>query len=120
MADKTVPQRVKRQRVARLDAGWEEVRVWIPTAENANEIRKLAAQQRRHAEELSNLTSAIKSMSRETVEAITEAIIRQGSPAYTTPSGPVLDVLGQLAASGEPRRFLSRILDVRPCKASQC
>ena len=46
MADRTVVQRVKNQRDARLLEGWQEVRVWVPSEKDAEDIRNIAADRR--------------------------------------------------------------------------
>lgn len=46
VADPTVVRRVRRQRDVRLAEGWQEVRVWVPTEQDANDIRNLAADRR--------------------------------------------------------------------------
>lgn len=103
MTAKTSAQRVKQQRQARLDEGWEEVRVWVPSAEAATEIRRHAEMLRRQAERLPGLDQACRSMNHETYQRIKDAILQQGSPAYNTVSGAVLDLLSVLAAEGDLR-----------------
>lgn len=88
VADATVVRRVKRQRDVRLAEGWQEVRVWVLTEQEANDIRNLAADRRAKAKALAGLDEGIKSMPPETLHRIAEAIASQGSAAYTTP--PVL------------------------------
>jgi hypothetical protein len=104
-ADRTATNRVKRQRDARLYEGWQEVRIWVPTDEDAEDVRKLAAERRAKAEALHGLREGITSMSIDAAERIIDAIISQGSPAYTTPSGPVLTLLSDLAGEGELASF---------------
>jgi hypothetical protein len=105
MADPTAVRRVKRQRDVRLAEGWQEVRVWVPTEQDANDIRNLAADRREKAEALAGLDEGIKSMPPETLHRIAEAITSQGSAAYTTPSGPVLDLLTKLAEEDDLASF---------------
>ncbi|MGY3146763.1 hypothetical protein ACVWYQ_003762 [Bradyrhizobium sp. USDA 3397] len=105
MADPTVVRRVKRQRDVRLAEGWQEVRVWVPTEQDANDIRNLAADRRAKAKALAGLDEGIKSMPPETLHRIAEAIASQGSAAYTTPSGPVLDLLTKLAEEDDLASF---------------
>lgn len=40
-------ERARRQRKRRLAAGWCEVKVWVPSAADAEEIRRTAARMRR-------------------------------------------------------------------------
>lgn len=105
MADPTVVGRVKRQRDVRLAEGWQEVRVWVPTKQDADDIRNLAADRRAKAKALAGLDEGIKSMPPETLHRIAEAIRSQGSAAYTTPSGPVLDLLTKLAEEDDLASF---------------
>lgn len=105
MADPTVVRRVRRQRDVRLAEGWQEVRVWVPTEQDANDIRNLAADRRAKAKALAGLDEGIKSMPPETLHRIAEAIASQGSAAYTTPSGPVLDLLTKLAEEDDLASF---------------
>lgn len=105
MTDPTVVSRVKRQRDVRVAEGWQEVRVWVPTEQDADDIRNLAADRRAKAKALAGLDEGIKSMPPETVHRIAEAIRSQGSSAYTTPSGPVLDLLTKLAGEDDLASF---------------
>jgi hypothetical protein len=105
MADPTAVQRVKRQRDVRLAEGWTEVRVWVPTEQDAHDIRNLAADRRAKARALAGLDQGIKSMSPETLDRIAKAIAEHGSAAYTTPSGPVLDLLTKLADEDDLASF---------------
>jgi hypothetical protein len=101
MADRTASLRIKRQRDARLREGWQEVRVWVPTDKDAEDVRTLAAERRAKAEALHGLKEGIPTMNVTTEKRIIEAIARQGSPAYTTESGPVLTLLSELAREGD-------------------
>lgn len=49
MADRTVVSRVARQREKRKAEGWHEVKVWVPTKEQADLIRDFGASCRAHA-----------------------------------------------------------------------
>jgi len=100
MTAKTAAQRVKQQREARLDEGWVEVRVWAPTADAAADIRLYAEKLRRDAEQIHGLDEVCQLMNQETYNRIKKAILNQGSPAYVTESGPVLELLTELAAEG--------------------
>lgn len=51
MKDKTVVQRVRKQRMLRKADGWHEVKVWVPHEEQAVEIKELAAEYRREYKE---------------------------------------------------------------------
>lgn len=99
--DNTVAQRVRQQRDVRLNEGWEEVRVWVPTKGDADDLRKIAAERRAKAESLNELTGSEINMAPEQLEQIRAAIAEQGSPAYNTPSGPVLTLLTELATAGD-------------------
>jgi len=105
MADRTATQRTKRQRDARLRESWQEVRVWVPTDEDADDIRKLAAERRAKAEALHGLRKGVPSMNITTEQRIIKAIASQGSPAYLTESGPVLTLLSDLARDGDLASF---------------
>lgn len=105
MKDRTVAERVTRQRAARLREGWQEVRVWVPTEKDADELRRLAERKRAEAEALHGLKQGVTGMNSATAAAILNAILSQGSKAYNTPSGPVLTLLSELAAQGDLRSF---------------
>lgn len=105
MKDRTVAERVTRQRVARLREGWQEVRVWVPTEKDADELRRLAERKRAEAEALYGLNQGVTGMNSATATAILTASLSQGSKAYNTSSGPVLTLLSELAAQGDLRSF---------------
>jgi hypothetical protein len=105
MTDRTATERIKRQRDARMREGWQEVRVWVPTDHDAEDVRALAAERRARAEALHGLREGIPTMNPATEERIIAAIADQGSAAYTTLSGPVLTLLTQLAEEGDVAGF---------------
>ncbi len=100
MVDRTVRERLKRQRDARVDVGWQEVKVWVPTREDADDVRALAAHRRSKAERLEPLLE-IRSMNVKTLKDAIEAVREQGSAAYTNPAGPILTLLSDLAGKGD-------------------
>lgn len=95
-------QRVKQQRDARQKAGWQEVRVWVPTKEAAQKVQELASSLRESAfnQEMLEQLKGVQLMSVEMRERIFRAIKRQGSAEYATPSGAFLDLLTELAKTG--------------------
>ena len=99
MQDKTVVARVLRQRRQRIAEGWLEVRVWVPTAEDARDVRNLAAERRAKAEALDGLSQEVTNVNIETELRIAKAIAEHGSKAFNTPSGAVLELMTEL--SGE-------------------
>lgn len=103
MTAKTTAQRVRQQREARINEGWVEVRVWAPTADAAEDIRQYAESLRRNAEQIYGLDEVCQLMNQETYNRIKKAILDQGSPAYITESGPVLELMTELAAEGHLR-----------------
>lgn len=105
MVDRTVANRVSRQRTARLREGWQEVRVWVPTDEDAAEIRALAERKRATAETLRGLKEGVTGMDAATEVLILNAIQSLGSKAYNSPSGAVLTLLSELASRGDLRSF---------------
>lgn len=105
MVDRTAGARVKRQRDIRLREGWQDVRVWVPSEADAREIKAVAERMRAKAETLEGLEEGISGMDTERMRAIVEAIRQQGSPAYSTPSGPVLTLLSEFAEGGDLRSF---------------
>lgn len=105
MADRTVVQRVKNQRDARLLEGWQEVRVWVPTEKDADEIRKIASDRRAKAEALDGLSKEVPKVSLHTEVRIAQAIAEHGSAAYNTPSGAVLDLMTELAGEDDLQGF---------------
>lgn len=105
MVDHTAGKRVKRQRDARLAEGWQEVKLWVPTEADAEDLRRLAAERRAKAEALDGLTQGVRNMHIETATRIAAAVANQGSAAFTTPSGPVLTLLTELATEGDLASF---------------
>lgn len=100
MVDRTVRERLKRQRDARVEVGWQEVKVWVPTREDADDVRALAADRRSRAERMEPLLE-IRSMDAKTLKDTIEAVREQGTAAYTTPAGPILTLLSKLAEKGD-------------------
>jgi hypothetical protein len=100
--DPTAHQRIKKQRDARTKEGWAEVRVWVPTKSDAEEVQKLAAQLREKAQGLEELNQleGVQRMHHSTHQQIKDAIAQQGSAAYITQSGAVQTLLSELARDG--------------------
>jgi hypothetical protein len=100
--DRTGHSRIKKQRDARSNEGWAEVRVWVPTKADAKKVQSFAAQLRTDAQKLEELKelNGIKSMPPEIYMQIREAIVQQGSAAYNTPSGSAQTLLSDLARDG--------------------
>jgi hypothetical protein len=105
MADKTVAERARRQRDLRVAEGWQEVKVWVPTEADAEDVRKLAAERRAKAEALHGLSKEVPMINMETEIRIAQAIAQHGSAAYNTPSGAVLDLMTKLADGGDLASF---------------
>lgn len=105
MTDQTVGARMKKQRKSRATEGWHEVKVWVPTEQDAIDIRKLAEERRAKAQALDGLSKEIPAVTPETSARIARAIAEHGSAAYTTPSGAVLDLLTQLTEEDDLRSF---------------
>jgi hypothetical protein len=105
MVDRTAVDRVKRQRDARLAEGWQEVRVWVPTEQDAEDIRNLAKERRDRAEALHGLTEEVSSVTPDTAARIAHAIAEHGSAAYTHSSGAVLDLMTTLADEDDLQSF---------------
>ncbi len=105
MNDKTVVARVRRQRNLRITEGWHEVKVWVPTESDAEDIRKLAAERRAKAEKLDGLSREVPKVTSETEMRIARAIAEHGSAAYRSPSGAVLDLLTELANEDDLQGF---------------
>jgi hypothetical protein len=101
MAALTPAQRIKRQRELRLAQGWIEVRVWVPTEEDAVAVRKVAEEARKKATGLRGIFEEKLAVKASTIERTLEAVAEQGSAAYTTPSGAVLTLLSELAEEGD-------------------
>lgn len=103
MVDNTVNKRVKKQRDCRVQEGWHEVRVWVPTKADAEEVQALAAAARAKAQQFDGLLEleGIKNMNQEHLSSTLLAIREHGSKAYLTPSGPILDLLTELADKGD-------------------
>lgn len=105
MTDEKAVSRVRRQREIRVAAGWHEVKVWVPTARDAEDIRNLAAERRARAEALHGLSNEVKNVTPETETRIAKAIAEHGSAAYTHSSGAVLDLMTKLADEGDLQGF---------------
>ncbi|WP_241077373.1 hypothetical protein [Achromobacter xylosoxidans] len=98
---KTKTQRVQEQRQARIFAGWSEVRVWAVTPSDADKIREYAATLR--AETTANQVRAlpgVPTMNDKNRERALAAINSQGSAEFTTPSGPIMELLSDFAKEG--------------------
>lgn len=96
---------MQRQRALRLNEGWEEVRVWVPSAAHADEIRALASDMRRQARALEPLKEQTPMITAETLEKIAGALAQYGSVKFNTPSGSLTDELGVLAKTGDLAAF---------------
>lgn len=118
MKDKTAVTRVKKQREARCREGWKLVSVWVPTEVNADRVRKFAKKMRDRAERLDGLSQEVKSVSVETEARIGQAITEQGSAAYTTPSGAVLELMTELANEDDLIGFAQAVVFLARAKPS--
>lgn len=121
MADRTVVNRVKRQRDVRLAEGWREVRVWVPTEKDAEDVRNLAKERREYAEALLGLSEEVNSMPQETATRIAQAVAEHGSAAYIHTSGAVLDLMTQLADEDNLQGFAKAFIHLaraKPASAS--
>jgi hypothetical protein len=96
MADHTVAARARKQRDLRVTEGWQEVKVWVPTEEDADDVRKLAAERRSRAENLEGLSEKVPLVTPETQSSIAVAMAQHGSAAYNTPSGAILTLMTDL------------------------
>lgn len=105
MADRTAIDRVRRQRELRVAEGWHEVKVWVPTAQDADDIRNLAAERRAKAEALFGLSREVPKVTPEFEAKIAKAISDHGSAAYLHASGAVLDLLTTLAEEDDLHSF---------------
>ncbi len=104
---KSDSERVRVQRAERLAHGWQEVRVWVANDDDAREIRLMAQKSREKVEQesLNELADELISLDEEEVKKMIRAILEQGAPAYNTPSGPVLELLSELARKGAIREM---------------
>ena len=100
MKDRTSSRRVKSQRADRMREGWLEVRVWVPSQQDAEDVRKFAAERRSLAEAQFH-TLAQKEYSMNLEADIDDAINQQDSPDYITPSGAMLTLMTKLAQEGD-------------------
>lgn len=105
MTDKKPLSRVQKQREIRVAAGWQEVKVWVPTEKDAEDIRNLADERRKKAEALEGLHDEVKTVTPETQTRIAQAIADHGSAAYTHSSGAVLDLMTKLADEDDLQSF---------------
>lgn len=116
MADKTVTDRMKRQRELRTAEGWQKVTVWVPTAADAADLKNLAAERRTRAEALTSLSEEVPKVNVETAERIARAIAEHGSKAYNTPSGAVLELMKELARGDDLVSFANAFIIVARAK----
>jgi hypothetical protein len=105
VADNTVAERARRQRNLRVTEGWQEVKVWVPTEADAEDVRKLAAKRRAKAEALYGLSKEVPMVNIETEMRIAQAIAEHGSAAYNTETGAVLDLMTMLAEEDDLASF---------------
>lgn len=98
----TANQRLKNQRQARIQAGWQEIRVWVPTKDDAKLVQELAAKLRAKALDVQVIEklTGVKTMNDAIRKRVLAAIENQGSGEYTTPSGAFLELLSELAKTG--------------------
>lgn len=116
MADNTVTARMKRQRELRAAEGWQKITVWVPTAADAEDVKKLAAERRARAEALVGLTKEVPKVNVETAERIARAITEHGSKAYNTPSGAVLELMKKLAREDDLASFANAFVIIARAK----
>lgn len=116
MADKTVTDRMKRQRERRAAEGWQKVTVWVPTAADAADVKQLAAERRAKAEALTSLSEEVPKVNVETAERIAQAIAEHGSKAYNAPSGAVLGLMKELANEDDLVSFANAFIIVARAK----
>lgn len=100
---KTANQRLKEQRQARTQAGWVEVRVWVPSKDDALKVQEFAGKLRSRILNKQALEQLIgvKQMNEEIRSRILNALENQGSEDYVTPSGAFLELLTELAKTGQ-------------------
>jgi hypothetical protein len=79
--------------------------VWVPTDEDAEDIRNLAAERRAKAEALHGLSEGVPTVSPATQSRIAHAIAQHGSAAYTHTSGAVMDLMTRLADEDDLQGF---------------
>jgi hypothetical protein len=90
--------RVLAQRQARVKAGWSEVKVWATSRDDAQKIREFA-----EALKMKHIADKVRQIGRDrhtpvaVVNRALEAFGLQGSQDFTTPSGPTLTLLTDLA-----------------------
>lgn len=116
MGDRTVTDRMKRQRELRAAEGWQKVTVWVPTLADAEDVKKLAAERRARAEALVNLSEEVPKVNVDTAERIARAIAEHGSKAYITPSGAVLELMKELAKEDDLESFASAFVIIARAK----
>lgn len=116
MTDNTVTARMKRQRELRAGEGWQKVTVWVPTAADAEDVKKLAVERRARAEALAGLSEEVPKVNVETAERIARAIAEHGSKAYTTPSGTVLALMKELAREDDLASFANAFVIIARAK----
>lgn len=119
MGDRTVTDRMKRQRELRAAEGWQKVTVWVPTLADAEDVKKLAAERRARAEALAGLSEEVPKVNVDTAERIARAIAEHGSKAYITPSGAVLELMKELAKEDDLESFASAFVIIARAKANQ-
>lgn len=97
---KSTAERMRRHRASRRREGMIEVRVWVPSEEAAEEVRKLAEQKRNEAMLAATGLEGGHRFDDTTMKTLV-AIATQGSSTHNTPSGPELTLLSELASAGK-------------------
>ncbi|NSZ87768.1 hypothetical protein G6L97_27260 (plasmid) [Agrobacterium tumefaciens] len=116
MGDRTVTDRMKRQRELRAAEGWQKVTVWVPTVVDAEDVKKLAAERRARAEALAGLSEEVPKVNVDAAERIARAIAEHGSKAYNTPSGAVLELMKELAKEDDLESLASAFVIIARAK----
>lgn len=116
MVDKAIISRAKRQRELRTAEGWHELTVWVPTSEDARDVRALAAEQRARAKALEGLSREVPWVTKALERSLAESIAKRNVSAGSSPSGAVLDLLTALADAEDLRGFSRAVAIVTRAK----
>jgi hypothetical protein len=119
---KPTSERIRQQRDARISEGWAEVRVWVPSKADAEQVQAFAAELRAKAASFSELMQldGVGKMDQQRLNDFHAALAEQGSRAYTTHFGAVADLLSDFASEGciaDFARAYSIIARGNPAKA---
>jgi len=121
MANRTGAARARKLRAIRFAAGWEEVKVWVPSRQAADEVKKLAASKRAQARGLDGLSEAASAVSDGMKMDVVQAIAEHGQAPHPQVPNAVVDLMSLLAEVGDLQscaRAFAIVVRARPALAA--